>query len=269
MTTFRLSIPREDIPAFVRSIPSILAGTSPDVTGAAEALKTRMGLALLSAVSENFVKQAAGETGEFGPWEPLSPVTLALRRVVTSPRAVRRLEQAFAGLSPARRRLVERQMARLAELPKPRIRRYALRILERMRPNISPTRYRSLRRLLEKGPTRKKARDYLLAGGHALILRDTGRALNSLTPHSGSPDQIVSTGPGFIEVGSNVDYLKFHQSDKPRKLKADGTPKLPRRQLLPDEGQMPESWRQSVLDALRSGLASREFWDRLLSGGIR
>jgi phage gpG-like protein len=87
------------------------------------------------------------------------------------------------------------------------------------------------------------------------ILVDTGRLQNSFST-------IVI--PGGFAVGTNVEYAKYHQSELPRKMKADGTPRLPRRPVVYDPDKIPaETW-DAMLRAMLNGLAEAA---RQIGGG--
>lgn len=254
-----------------------LCGLEADPSGAVQRLQMRLAFKLLELIRDNYRVQSEGGQGGLGtgPWAALSPVTLALRKKDAAAKVVARLAADIAKLPAHRRRLVARQYARALALyrtdtgqPK-RDRKNALRIVKAMerRGALTKTRSKELRSQLEKPLKADRARRLALAAAYSLILRDTGRLFNSLTPGLRSSDQICQAEPGAIVVGSNVDYLKYHQSDQPRKLKKDGTPRLPRRQVLPDAAHpIPEAWWEALRHELEEGLASAAFWREFLAG---
>lgn len=85
------------------------------------------------------------------------------------------------------------------------------------------------------------------------ILRDTGILLNSLSPGVDPPFQVLRTEPGVVIVGTNVTCAKYHHSDKPRKMKKDGTPKLPQRRLWPTVDKWPSKWTGLIVKKVREG----------------
>ena len=148
------------------------------------------------------------------------------------------------------------------------IRKRALRILELMKPYLSDKRYERTRKELELvGPkSAKKKKAYFgrvaIAAAGALILRDSGRLFNSLSPMLRTADQVLKTVPGAVEIGTNVEYAKYHQSKDARKTKSDGTPILPRRHFLPDD--MPADWLKEAARTLKEMIATPAFLIRFL-----
>jgi hypothetical protein len=273
MPTVRLTgVSRRELHARLRALPRVLSGRMPDPTGAVRGLQLAMGTALLGKVREAYVLKAQGGTDDMGvSWPPLAASTLALRRKVSGAKAVARLAAAYAGLPAHRRRQVREQYRRLLRLYRDdaggaAARRAARGLLRRLRAHLPPSRYKRLEAELRAAPAAERARRLALAGAHAEVLRDTGRLLNSLSPGVRSADRVLRAGPGEVVVGSNVAYLKYHQSARPRRRKADGTPRLPRRQVLPDAGRpVPRAWWRAVGGALGRGLADPAFWRAYLT----
>ena len=80
------------------------------------------------------------------------------------------------------------------------------------------------------------------------ILRDTGRLFASLSQ---------AIAPGRLSVGTNVKYAKYHQSPLPRKLKMNGQPKLPRRQIFWDWDKIPtQTWGRMLSAAVKCLVAN-------------
>lgn len=263
--------PEELLTRLLQLAPT-LAGKVPDDTGVVEGLLLRLGTTLLGKVTEAYVTKSAGGTDDMGiTWPPLSPVTLAMRTKDSSAKVVDRLKRDFAKLPRTRKRLVLTQYKRLKGLylggraADAAALNYARRLLDLTGAYMSPTRFKKLYSELHGRMTKTRAQRLALAGAYSLILRDTGRLLASLSPQIATPDRVLTVAPGAVSVGSNVSYLKYHQSKKPRRLKKDGTPKLPRRQVLPDDTHpVPAAWWADLKAALASGLASPEFWLRFL-----
>ena len=235
-------------------------------------LLSACGVTLLTRISENYERQSDGEAGKFGPWPPLALSTLLARRIVASPRSEARIQRQYNALSrraKARTAGIARELvAALRTREGRKVRRNALRIL-RMKLNrgsITQRQYREGERRLRGDLDPKRAALVALAASQAKILRDTGRLLQSLTPRIGSSDQIFNVGPGSVEVGTNVTYFKYHQSAAPRQLKKDGTPRLPRRQVLPDPGQMPQDWINDIMRTIAEALRTEAFWRAYLGG---
>lgn len=276
MPTIRIVGNRSEVLQRIKDLPAVLAGRIPDAHGVADGLLTAMGVAVLGRVHDSYVTKSTGGTDEMGiRWQPLSPVTLALRTKNSSAKVAARLAKDVPTLSPARRRLFLHHSTALRELYRAETlgsadglaaRRHAMKLLELMRSNISPTRYARLRGELSKEQKPERAERLVLAGAMAEILRDTGRLLNSFSPEVVSPDRRLEVRPGRIAIGSNVEYFKYHQSPEPRKKKADGSDKLPRRQVLPDESHpMPESWKDDMRSSLVASLRDPNFWIHYLS----
>lgn len=261
----------------VANLEKYLSGELPDDTGAIRDALTAVGLVTLANVHNHFNKLSQGGTGDDGTvWERLSVVTLALRRKDTGISAISRMLDELTGkngkVSPSRRRMFlnnAKRMRAFYERGADRAaRRRALKILELMKPYISDTRYNKTKKELEdigKGKKSRKAVNRLImASAGALILRDTGDLFNSLEPYLGAIGQIFNLGDGWVEIGTKKSYARYHQSPEPRKLKADGTPILPRRPFIPDK--IPQSWYDDAVNTLRSILGSANWMLKFLSG---
>lgn len=261
----------------VANLEKYLSGELPDDTGAIRDALTAVGLVTLANVHNHFNKLSQGGTGDDGTvWERLSVVTLALRRKDTGISAISRMLDELTGkngkVSPSRRRMFlnnAKRMRAFYERGADRAaRRRALKILELMKPYISDTRYNKTKKELEdigKGKKSRKAVNRLImASAGALILRDTGDLFNSLEPYLGAIGQIFNLGSGWVEIGTKKSYARYHQSPEPRKLKADGTPILPRRPFIPDK--IPQSWYDDAVNTLRSILGSANWMLKFLSG---
>jgi len=261
----------------VINIEKYLSGELPDDTGAIRDALTAVGLVTLANVHNHFNKLSQGGTGDDGTvWERLSVVTLALRRKDAGISAIGRMLDELTGkngkASPSRRRMFlnnAKRMRAFYERGADRAaRRRALKILELMKPYISDTRYNKTKKELEDIGKPKKSRKavnrLIFASAGALILRGTGDLFNSLEPFLGAVGQIFNLGPGWVEIGTKKSYAKYHQSPEPRKMKADGTPILPRRPFIPDK--IPQSWYDDAVNTLRSILGSANWMLKFLSG---
>lgn len=261
----------------VVNIEKYLSGELPDDTGAIRDALTAVGLVTLANIHNHFNKLSQGGTGDDGTvWERLSVVTLALRRKDAGISAISRMLDELTGkngkASPSRRRMFlnnAKRMRAFYERGADRAaRRRALKILELMKPYISDTRYNKTKKELEDIGKPKKSRKavnrLIFASAGALILRDTGDLFNSLEPFLGAVGQIFNLGPGWVEIGTKKSYAKYHQSPEPRKMKADGTPILPRRPFIPDK--IPQSWYDDAVNTLRSILGSANWMLKFLSG---
>jgi hypothetical protein len=67
--------------------------------------------------------------------------------------------------------------------------------------------------------------------GHRMILQNKGYLKNNWKP-------MISPQEGRLVSGTN--YGIYHDSDKPRKKRADGKDRLPRRRILPTNNEMRE-----------------------------
>lgn len=283
---------RAELLNLIHQVPAVASGRVPDPTGSFDQLKLGMGLALLGKIQGDYERMSEGQTGDMGiRWDPLSLVTIALRRHLTTPAAQRQLKQEVRKLSPERQAKVKglyRQFIRFYRGRHDRKARkdvrHALTILQRrlrgveaQRSKIGTVQTEKRKRPIQakikelakiKGGklTAQMARRLAFAAAHVLILRDTGRMFNSLGPGIVSSDQVAEYPPGKVIVGTNVDYAKYHQSKLPRKLKKDGTPKLPRRQFLPDDTHpIPVTWWPAIVKPLSDGLSGVAFWGQYLS----
>lgn len=297
-TVIRYRGKRDDLIRKLRELPGVFAGRIPDPNKITESVLMAAGVTLLGKVQDSYVTKSEGGTDAMGiTWQPLSPVTLSLRRKgTTSAKAMVKLGKMFKDAPKSRQRLIRRNYQKLKELyesdmaergkPGSRAKRAAIRILHLTKPYITEARFKKTLAELNRSDflktirgkkKLKTAREMIrdreaikrtsLAGAFALILRDTGRLLNSLSPeHRGSVDQQLKIAPGVLTVGSNVSYFVYHQSNEPRKLKKDGTPILPRRQVLPDETHpMPDSWKNAMGSTIVNAISSKEFWTSYLS----
>ncbi len=270
----------EEVMAKLMNLGSYLSGEIPDPTGAIKDALVAVGLAVLHNIHEHFDKLSQGGVGDDGTvWEHLSVVTLALRRKDTGIKSVERIVNDIANatgpLSSSRRRLFLAQSKRMKSFyehgANGAARRRALKLLETIKPYISKTRYNKTKKELEAIGTKrmnmKRLKALAYASGAALILRDTGDLFNSLEPYLGAIDQLFEIGPGWVDVGTMKDYAKYHQSPEPRKLKADGTPILPRRAFLPDI--IPQFWYDDAITVLREILGSHGWMVKFLGSGAR
>lgn len=262
---------KAELLARIRQFGGVFAGKIPDDGGSAAELLQAVGMTLLGEIQDAYEKKAEGGRDAMGiQWAPLAASTLALRRTAGGAGQAAKLRQMFARLPDTRKRLVAVQYHRLLNLYKAEQRQSrsgaasratARRLLELIRPFISPTRYaQTQKRLVELH--NGKAKQAAVLGAYSLILRDTGRLFNSLSPQlNGGGDGVLAAAPGAVSIGSNVDYLRYHQSSAPRRMKKDGTPRLPRRQVLPDAATpIPEEWWRRMHETFGRGLRSEQFW---------
>jgi len=272
MSTIRWSGEPGELEDRLAALPDALAGRIPDAGGAVAWLMVQVGLTLLGLLKEAYDTKSHGGTDAMGvKWPALAATTLALRTIGTGPKVLERLKEQLRTLGPEQRQQVSehaRKLARVLIHQDRAEKRQALRILERKHRagTVTLPQYRAAKKRLEGKLTPDQAKKQVLAGAFALILRDKGGLFNSLSPVVGAPGQVLKTGPGWLEVGSNVqtqnglNLLALHNSDKPRVMAKNGKPKLPRRQVLPDSAaQVPAEWWQRINETFQRGIASREF----------
>lgn len=222
-------------------LQAILSGRTSDKHQIARGFMLAVGNAALHDIHQAYLVKAAGGTDEMGiKWPPLSPKTIAQRRV--GPRDVRKNPEI-----KERKKIVDREY------------RKNLRRLKMSLPESQAK--RRARQLAERTATREtgKTKFDTLGTRRVEILRDTGVLLNSLGPGElfvsgttpiynkpsgeGGDQQVMEPLPGSIIVGTNVRYADYHQSREPRT-------RLPRRQFLPDdEQQIPTQWWDNWTDA--------------------
>lgn len=265
---------RDQLMDRLRDFAGVITGRVPDSTGVVEDFLMVGALVILGKIQESFVIKSEGGTDDLGiRWAPLSPVTLALRNKTSSGKVVAKITANMPKMPIHRQRLVKIHYERLLSVYQANksasssgraARNYAKKLLEIIKPNISPTRYKKLKGELQEQDDPKAYR-LAAAGAVAMILRVSGDLLRSLSPEIQHPMRVLQVVPGSIHIGSRIAWMKFHQSSLPRKLKASGEPKLPRRQILPDkEKPIPSKWKKEVNRQWKKTLMSPALWIRFL-----
>ena len=225
---------RADITRIALQLAAVLAGRAPDTQGVARGFMLTLGFAALTDIKEAYLVKAAGGTDEMGiRWPPLSPETIAARRV--GPRD-KKSSEAIKVRERIRKRETTKALKRFRlSLPEPEAQRRA-----KIVGGLKATR--------ETGRTKVVT----LGGREVEILRDTGVLLNSLSPGrltgsggsvsysppsgEGGSEQIFQLGAGEVIVGSNVIYFRTHQ-------RGDKSRNIPQRKVLPDdETPVPAIW---------------------------
>lgn len=219
------------------ALPSLLSGRGVDPTGAVEGLCLAVGFQMLSIVREQFLVKSRGGTDDAGiTWAALKPSTVAYGRRHPGYRPGRKKRPL---LTPAQDKLwrgvYASSLARHLKGPLP-----------------APQNARAQAAAVAWAVVKRAGGQTVLGrfGGEKVdIGRDTGRLFNSLSPGSGSPDQILRAEPGAAVVGSNLSYAApFHA----------------RRPLWPDAGKVPQAWVDRLADTLSDGL--RNVVQRLVGG---
>lgn len=247
---------RADVSRIARQLAGILAGREPDRLGIAKGFMLALGFGVLSSVKDAYVVKARGGTDAMGiKWPPLSPVTIANRRV--GPGDIRR-----DPIIKEREKIRKRELAAI----KREFGKQEGALFERFLVSLDPRAARArARQIASARATRATGLTKVQAmGSRAVeILRDTGVLLNSLSPGrlsgsgagttytkpsgEGGQEQFFQTTPGELIVGTNVEYAGTHQF-------GDLLRNIPARPFLPeDENQISEVWWEDWLDiAVRS-----------------
>ncbi len=242
---------RADITRIALQLAAVLAGRAPDTHGVARGFMLTLGFAALTDIKEAYLIKAAGGTDEMGiRWPPLSPETIANRRVGRGDKTTRKRKgETFL------QRLPRIESANLIKLREKIRKRETTKALKRFRLSLpeGEAQRRSkivggLKATRETGQTKVET----LGGRSVEILRDTGVLLNSLSPGrltgsggsvtysppsgEGGSEQIFELGAGEVIVGSNVIYFRTHQ-------RGDRKRNIPQRKVLPDaETPVPQAW---------------------------
>jgi len=245
---------------------AILAGREADTIGIARGFLLSIGVAALSDIKDAFITKARGGTDEMGiSWPRLSRKYLAYGRRFGRGEAVG-LTRA-AGLDPKANRFAPgRSKGLLTQAQLQRWRQIFASLVPRFYLSTGSIQFAKARAAQIAWATLKKegAQTKLQVFGDRTveILRDTGVLLNSLSPGllSGTPgpsasyskpagpggdEQILAINAGEVIVGSTVAYAARHNN-------GDFENNVPRRQFLPDSGQVPQVW-----------------WDRWLAVGMQ
>lgn len=225
---------REDLTGLAQSVAAAIAGTGPDSLQLARRVGLRVGLSLLSSVQQDFVTLSKGGAVTWRPpWKPLSPKTIAQRRITAAERKAAGLTKAnrFRGLLTAEQDRRWRQIFGS--------------VYQRLRLDIGdgPAKARAAQiawaKLKKMGA---KTKLELFGNRKVDILRDTSRLLRSLSPGptgpTGEPDQVFEVIPGEIGVGTRVQYAEKQFRTRP---------------WWPPDGTLPEVWAERAKTALAGG----------------
>lgn len=208
MPTYRGT--REQFKEEIRRLAAGVAGKGPTPMNVGEGIALRVGNAFLSQVQQAFVVKSKGGTGSDGiTWKPLDRKTVANRRP-----------------APPKKDFYYRPRGMLTASEDRRWVRYFLRrkqeLVLRGMPwddattNAIAARY-AWTLLKGEGAKTKLA---MFGDMPALILRDTGKLFQSITPgiadqRSNEPDQVFDIFPGGVTVGTNVPYGEHLHKDRP------------------------------------------------------
>lgn len=247
----------------ISELPRILAGQLPDRGGVVAKLKERICRRVLLKIYESYMMKSEGGVGLDGiKWKPLAASTLSIISLERSQKNVKKLKEKYDSMSPAKKKLWHVQSKKLAKLLAGKdepSRRSALNILEKQRASgrITQSFYESTVRKLALKQSESEKTKTAIEDGFSDILVDTEALLNSFYP--GDSHNIIRQGNGWIEGGSDIPYVVYHQSAASRITKSNGEPVLPRRQIFPDD-KMPESWKKDIMREIKATLSDRNFW---------
>lgn len=199
-----------------------------------DALMRRIGLVALRRIKAAFLIKMKGGVDESGlKWPPLSPVTIAYRRM-----------RAGRGRTRAERK--RPTMPSQALTTKQRDRWWALyrQGLVIFKGNKAAAARRAWTISKLEGATTLLAK---YGGMNVDILRDTGLLLSSLSPGVRNEHSIFRVGAGEVVVGTDRKGAIYHHTGVPAR-------RLPQRRLWPDPSNWPNSWWADLIDQLRQGL---------------
>ncbi len=201
----------------------------------ADGILTRVGLAILGRIKRAFVTKARGGTDEAGDrWQPLSPKTVAYSRTRQRGKGGRTKAEKKRPNFPSQALNAKQQeqwwqVYRRALAWRKGDKAFAARIAWSVLKKLGA------QTLLMK-----------YGGRNVEILRDTGLLLNSLSPGSGTPEQVFKVGGGAVTVGTNRKGAAGHHNGIPGRL--------PQRRLWPSPGKWPKNWWDDLLATVREGI---------------
>lgn len=198
----------------------------------AQAMLRRAGLVLLGLIKEAFVIKSRGGIDETGDrWAPLKPATIAYTRGRRTKRERSRADRPSQALTAKQQEQwweLYRQGLAMYGVGKDGKGHAAARAWFIMR-------QRGVTTLFDKYKNTK-----------ALILNRTGALLESLTPGSHSPDQVLRTDGGALVVGTTRAGAMAHHHGVPKRL--------PQRRLWPEPRRWPKSWWGAITAELQKGI---------------
>lgn len=232
---------RDDLRAILSQVMDIVGGRAPDPLRVAQGIQLRAGVALLSQIQQDFIRKSRGGVGLDGiVWPPLSPKTIAQRRVSGA-------EKKALGIGGRRVRglLTPQEDKEWRKIYGSRLAKLRMHMPEgQARAKAAAIAWAVMK---QRGAKTKLA---VLGSRKVDILRDTGELLRSFSPGiedrpSGADGQIFRTEPGAVIVGSNKKP-QHHRGIKGR---------LPARPFWPLDGKIPDAWMPAVRTAVATGLA--------------
>ena len=230
---------KSELMELATGLGEVLAGNAPDSLGIAKGLATVLGFAALSSIKDAFIIKSRGGTDEMGiKWPPLSPATIAARKVS------REEEKSSPDIKDRQAVARREEKKRMRTLP----------------PGMNPKEARAIaRRYGQIKATRETGRKKIEVLGfrQVNILRDTGKMFNSLQPgrlngssyspptDEGGENQIFEATPGLVTVGTRDVKFPTHNFGRPAMKDKNGRtlPAIPRRQVFPDSNaEIPSQW---------------------------
>lgn len=227
---------RSDLFEVMRRLPRIMAGVEGDTSGAAQAMQARVGVGLMSKIKQAFIVKSRGGTDEAGiKWPELKQATIANRR--PAPRK-KRGERPIGLLTVKEDETWRKLFGQW----------YAI---FRFKYQLGEAEAKERAAKVAWAKVKKDgAKTKLEVYGHRQvdILRDTGEMLRAITPGvDGAPPpegQILRLPPGRVIVG--ISKKPWHHFGVPGRL--------PKRLLWPEDGNLPQSWWDDLLELYQSGL---------------
>lgn len=225
--TINVSSTRDAVREIISSLPEEFSSGG---TAVVDVVLRRVGTALLRKIEAAFVVKSRGGTDEAGDrWEPLKPRTVAYSRVKRGKRESARDTRPSQGLTKV-------QQARWWELY-----RQGLAIHKGNKASAAKRAW-----AIVKGEGARTLIDRY-GNTRVLILHVTGQLLRSLTPESGSSDQILEVSEGGINIGTKRQGAMAHHYGSPSRG-------LPQRRLWPETNRWPDSWWQDIIKEVQQGL---------------
>lgn len=213
------------IKAAVLSVPS----RATQGESLADAMLLRVGTVLLGHIRRNFLIKASGGTDETGDkWQPLSPKTIAYRTRRTKTERGRNARPSQA--------LTKKQQERWWEVYRRNLARFKGDKGHAAAAAWLVLKGEGARTLVDKYGYRR-----------AEILRDTGLLLDSLSPGSGSAEQILTTSGGEVVIGTSRKGAMSHHNGIPGRL--------PQRRLWPEPSKWPNSWWKDINEQVKQGMS--------------
>lgn len=201
----------------------------------ADAMMTRVGMAVLGRIKQAFVVKARGGTDEAGEkWKPLSPKTIAYSKTRQRGRGGRTKAEKKRATHPSQA-LNAKQQARWWA-----VYRRQLAIYKGDKGHAAAVAWLVLKR---EGATTLVSK---YGGRQVEILRDTGLLLNSLSPGVASSESVFRVGAGEVVVGTNRKGARGHHQGRPGRL--------PQRRLWPEPRKWPKPWWMDALEQLKQGM---------------